>query len=154
VPPEPRPNAFPRDELISFSGAPIVSQTRPVRFQEVDAAGTIFFPRVLEYFSDAYQELLERAGIDTPRILRERAFAAPLAHAEADYLSPLFFGDTATVELLVARVGSSSVRFGHRVKKGDAVAAIGSTVHVFVDGKTFKPTPVPAALTAYLEARS
>lgn len=153
MPPEPRPAAFDRQTLITFAGAPIVSQTRPVRFQEVDAAGTIFFPRVLEYFSDAYQELLTRAGIDTPAILRERAFAAPLAHAEADYLAPLFFGDTATVEVLLARVGGSSVSFGHRAKKGDVVAAIGTTVHVFVDGKTFKPVAVPEALRSYLAAR-
>ncbi|NUP04623.1 MAG: acyl-CoA thioesterase [Polyangiaceae bacterium] len=143
---------FSRDELIGFEKKPIIEQLRAVKFQDVDAAGTIFFPRVLEYMADVYQELLARAGIDVPRVLREKTLAIPLVHAEADFVTPLFFGDQATVQVLVARVGTKSVVFGHRIKKGDAVAAIGSTVHVFVDGATFRPTAVPDALRDYLSS--
>lgn len=147
---EGRPAPFARDDLVRFDRAPIVSQRRVVRFQDVDAAGTIFFPRVLEYMADAYQEVLERAGIDVPRILRDRVMAAPLAHAEADYLAPMLFGDAVEVEVVCARIGSKSVTFGHRIKKGDTVAAVGATVHVFVDGETFQPIGVPDALRTYL----
>lgn len=144
-----------REELAGFAQEPIITTERRVRFQDVDAAGTVFFPRMLEYFADAYGELLANAGLDIPRVLRERTLAIPLAHAEADFLAPLFFGDTMRVEVVKARVGERSVTFGHRILKlgGDAAAAaIGTTVHVFVDGKTFKPTPVPDALRAYLSA--
>ncbi len=141
----------PTREEIFAATTPIVSQARSVRFQEVDAAGTIYFPRVLEYFADAYLEVLSRSGLDLAAILRERVWAAPLAHAEADFVRPLFFGDRVRVEVALAIVGNSSATFGYRIRGADdAIRSFGSTVHVFVDGKTFKPIDVPAALRAFL----
>jgi len=131
---------------------PIVAQRRTVRFQDVDAAGTIYFPRVLEYFGDAYFEVLQLAGLDVPRMLRERELAAPLAHAEADFLRPLFFGDQIDVEVVLARVGTTSVTFGHRIRKDSQVTSVGVTAHVFVDGRTFQPLSVPEALRRVLGA--
>jgi YbgC/YbaW family acyl-CoA thioester hydrolase len=145
-----RKRAFLVEEIVTATDAPIAACVRAVKFQDVDAAGTIFFPRVLEYMADAYQDLLGRAGMDVPTMLRERTLAAPLRHAEADYLAPLFFGDEVTVEVVRADVGTKSVLFGHRIKKGDVVAAVGSTLHVFVDGRTFRPVEVPEALRLYL----
>lgn len=138
-------------EAILAAGAPLAAQRRAVRFQDVDAAGTIFFPRVFEYFSDAYLDLLLAAGLDVPGDLARRTAAAPLVHSEADYLAPLFFGDPVDVEVVLAHVGGSSTAFAHRIRKLDGtVAVIGQTVHVWVDGKTFDPVPVPEALRAYL----
>lgn len=129
-----------------------MSQTRRVRFQDVDAAGTIFFPRVLEYMADAYVEVLERAGLDVPKILAEKRWAAPLAHAEADFLGPLLYGDVAHVEVAIARLGTTSVTFGHRIRGADGAArSVGVTTHVFVDGRSFKPIPIPDALRVFLE---
>ncbi len=143
----------PTREEIEAVRAPLSAQTRKVRFQDVDAAGTIFFPRVLEYMSDAYGELLERAGLDVPSILSEKRWAAPLAHAEADFVEPLFFGDRVVVEVALARAGRSSVTFGHRIRGADErLRCYGVTTHVFVDGTTFRPIPVPDALTAFLAA--
>ncbi len=139
---------FTTAELASATTS-LVSQSRRVRFQDVDAAGTIYFARMFDLFGDAYVELLDAAGLDVPAILREKKWAAPLAHAEADYRAPLFFGDAITVEIVRAHAGSSSLTLGHRVTRADgSVAAVGITVHVFVDGATFKPTPVPEALRA------
>jgi YbgC/YbaW family acyl-CoA thioester hydrolase len=146
--------SFSRDDLL-LAASPIVRQPRTVRFQDVDAAGTIYFVRVLEYFGDAYLEVLLQAGLDVPALLRERTLAAPLAHVEADYLEPLFFGDEVHAEVVAARVGTSSVTFGHRLKtRSGEVAAIGETVHVFVDGKTFRPMPVPGPLRRFLDERA
>jgi 1,4-dihydroxy-2-naphthoyl-CoA hydrolase len=142
-------SSFTRDDIDSAVHV-FSRQTRTVRFQEVDAAGTIYFPRVLEYFADNYLQLLEQAGLDVPRMLRERTGAAPLAHAEASFVAPMFFGDRVSVELVRARVGASSVTFGHRLMKEEKLAAFGTTVHVFVDGRTFQKAPVPAALAELL----
>lgn len=141
-------------EAIVAAPEALICQERTVGFQDVDAAGTIFFPKVLEYFSDAYLQLLLVAGLDVPGALARRESAAPLVHAEADYLAPLRFGDHARVEVVLARVGGSSTSYAHRIVKADGtVAAIGQTVHVWVGGASFTPIPVPAALRAYLEGR-
>src|SRR5512145_2250396 len=66
---------------------------RDVRFQDVDAAGIVFYPRVLEYFSDAFVAFLTANGTRLAEVLRERRWGAPLRHAEADYFKPLRYGD-------------------------------------------------------------
>jgi 1,4-dihydroxy-2-naphthoyl-CoA hydrolase len=142
-------SSFRREDLEAHAHV-FSRQERTVRFQEVDAAGTIYFARVLEYFADNYLQLLELAGLDVPKMLRERTSAAPLAHAEASFVAPMFFGDRVVVELVRARVGTSSVTFGHRLLKGGKLAAFGTTVHVFVDGRTFQKAPVPAGLAELL----
>ena len=148
------PAPFTQAEL-SQATTVLYGERRLVRFQDVDAAGTIFFPRVLELFADAYLALLREAKIDVPRLLRERVLAAPLKHAEADYLRPLFFGDEVHVEVVAARMGTTSVQFGHRLRRDDGtVSAVGQTVHVFVDGASFKPIALPAELRAFIEART
>jgi YbgC/YbaW family acyl-CoA thioester hydrolase len=124
---------------------------RTVKFQDVDAAGTVFYPRVLEYFADVYMEALRVSGLDVPRMLREKTMAAPLAHAEADFMRPMFFGDEVDVEVVALEVGKTSASFGYRIRKGHEVAAVGQTVHVFVDGQAFKPIDAPAELRAWAE---
>lgn len=132
----------------------LFSQPRQVKFQDVDAAGTIYFARMFEYFSDAYLALLQESQLDVAGMLERREGAAPLVHAEADYLAPLFFGDAVIVEVVRAHLGSSSTRFGYRVKKTDGkVAALGQTHHVWIDRKEFKPRAIPEALREFLLAR-
>ncbi len=142
--------SFSRDAILGADRV-LASQERPIRFQDVDAAGTIYYARVFEYFGDVYLELLQKAGLDVPTSLRLRESAAPLAHAEADYLAPLVFGDRVSVELVLARVGRTSTAYAYRIKKGEVVAAIGQTVHVWIDPKTFSPRPVPDALRRFIE---
>ena len=119
------------------------------RFQDVDAAGIVFFARVLEYFHDAYLAFLADAGQPLPAVLAERRWAAPLRHAEADYLRPIRFGDALRAQLVRARFEGSTLTVGHRLAAPDGAAlAVGSTVHVFVDAASFRRTPPPADLVA------
>lgn len=138
-------------EEIEASPTVLSFEDRVVKFQDVDAAGTIYFPKVLEYFADNYLALLTRAGLDVPKMLRTREGAAPLAHAEASFFLPLFFGDAVRVEIRCAKVGTSSVSFGHRLVKDGKTTSIGTTVHVFVDAK-FQKANVPEGLAAHLRA--
>ena len=96
------PQPFTEEELRS-SDPSRFTETRRVRFQDVDAAGIIFYPRVLEYFSDAYMSWLQEAGIDIPRTLELGEIGFPLVRAEAEYLRPLRFGDVIAVEIAAAQ---------------------------------------------------
>jgi 1,4-dihydroxy-2-naphthoyl-CoA hydrolase len=144
---------FERDE-ISSSLLVYASEERPIRFQDVDAAGTIYYARMFEYFGDVYVRMLAEAGLDMPASLLQRDCASPLAHAEAQYLAPLVFGDRVTVKIVLARVGKTSTSYAYRVEKEGVLAAVGQTVHVWVDPKTFLAMPVPETLRRFLESRS
>ncbi len=144
---------FTKDAIVAAEPA-LLSQERHVRFQDVDAAGTIYFVRTFEYFSDAYLGLLIEAGLDVPTMLARRERAAPLVHAEADYMAPLHFGDPVVVHVVLAHLGTSSTRYAYRVDKSDGTpAAVGQTHHVWIDSKSFKPCPMPAALRSHLLGR-
>src|SRR4051794_27042027 len=112
-----RPRGLTRDELTGATA--IHAEARSVRFQDVDAAGIIFFPKILEYFHDAFMAMLAAAGLDLKVILADGSWGMPLIHAEADYLRPLRFGDPIVVEIAVVRLGDRSVTIGHRAKTSD-----------------------------------
>jgi 1,4-dihydroxy-2-naphthoyl-CoA hydrolase len=145
--------AFTDEELRSDGPARHV-EARMVRFQDIDAAGIVFYPRVLEYFSDAYIAMLLARGYDLPASLAKGGVGVPLVHAEADYLHPLRFGDAMSIEVLAAKVGgSSSFTIGYRVRSGERIAAVGQTVHVCIDRSTFKSCPIPGEIRAAIGAQ-
>jgi YbgC/YbaW family acyl-CoA thioester hydrolase len=130
---------------------PLFEASRTVLFQDVDAAGIVFFPRVLEYFHDAYVAHLAARGVDVSRVLAEGVWGAPIAHAEADYKRPLRFGDPITVVLSAARLGETSLTVDYRIHAPGEPARVyctGRTVHVFIDRQSFRPRPLPSEVRA------
>lgn len=68
------------------------------------------------------------------------------------YHAPLAFPETIDAALRVRHIGRSSVRYELAIfGAGDAPAATGSFVHVFVDRSTRRPVEIPAPLRAALE---
>jgi 4-hydroxybenzoyl-CoA thioesterase len=84
---------------------------RPVRLEEVDAARIVFFPRILGYCHDAVAELLGSIVGGYPALVMDRSIGLPTVHIDVDFTAPLRFGDTARIELRVARIGRSSATF-------------------------------------------
>jgi len=143
---------FDPDQLRHSSGRAF-SVERTVRFQDVDAAGIVFHPRILEYFHDTFCEFLARHGHPLDRVLREKQWGSPLSHAEADFFLPLRFADRIAVEMVRVDVALSEVTVGHRVRRLEdgSVAAVGQTVHVFVDWAAVRRIEVPHGLRAAFE---
>jgi 1,4-dihydroxy-2-naphthoyl-CoA hydrolase len=134
---------------------PLYSMTRPVRFQDIDAAGIIFFARVFEYLHDAFFECLASRGIDIAAVLSSRAWGMPVVHAEADYRRPLRFGDAVAVELDSADIGESSLTARYTIRDASERARVyceGRTVHVFIDRDTSRTRPVPDEVRAAFTA--
>lgn len=144
---------FDRDELRK-SSAVLFETPASVRFQDIDAAGIVFFARIFEYFHACYEQLLEKSGHPLPQVLAEGQWAAPIRHAEADYFSPLRFGDTLQVQIVAAHVEETEISLGFRILRGQeaTVAAVGQSVHTFISPETRKRCPVPESLVASLRA--
>ncbi|MCB2113542.1 MAG: acyl-CoA thioesterase [Parvularculaceae bacterium] len=70
-----------------------------------------------------------------------------------EYFSPLEYPQKLEGALRVAHIGNSSVRYELAIfREGDeSAAAQGRFVHVYVDRKTRRPVPLPAALRSALE---
>ena len=122
---------------------------RPVRFQDIDAAGIVFYARVFDYFHDAMFFHYEARGVSMAEILRDADWLLPIVHAEADYQAPMRFGEHVRVEIVRAELGktSLSVYFAVRaVSAPEKVHAVGKTVSVCIDRTSFKPRELPEAV--------
>ena len=125
-------------------------ERRVVRFQDVDAAGIIFYPRLLEYCHDTLVAFFAAAGAPLHENLRAPSWLAPIRHAEADYFKPLRFGDPIEVAIVAAVLSDSEVSLGFRIARtdGDEVCAVAQSVHTFVAPASFRRCPVPEPLKA------
>lgn len=126
---------------------------RPIRFDEVDAAGFAYFPRIIALAHEALERLLEdaRPGGYAGWVVRER-IGLPCVHLGAEFFAPLRFGDEISVRTRVASFGQTSVVFEVFVVRGDGVdcAKIDYVVACAqLDGPT--KHPLPTALREALE---
>jgi 4-hydroxybenzoyl-CoA thioesterase len=137
---------------------PFVYST-PIRFADVDHAGIVYYPRFFHFFHLAFEELWRarlgaRAYVE---LLDRRRVGFPAVRAEADYKAPLRFGDTAEIELSVARLGSKSITFRYRVWKAAeaaeprVLAAEGQVVCAVTDLSRFTAISVPEDVRALID---
>ena len=126
--------------------------TIAARFQDVDAAGVLFFGRIFDYVHMAYEELVASSGFDRVAYFSKGDFLVPIAHAEADYRKPILHGERVTITIDVTRVGRASVHLRHTVTgpggPHDLRASV-LTVHAFVERATMKPIPIPEPLRGF-----
>jgi len=125
----------------------------PVRFQDVDAAGVLFFGRIYDYCHQAYEEFWVSAGVDRAWIFSGADFLIPIAHSEADYKAPIRHGEHVQVRVDVTHVGRASFHLGYRVmgSGGESdLRAAAKTVHAFVSKAVMRPIPIPADLRVLL----
>ena len=87
----------------------------PVRFQDVDAAGVLFFGRIYDYCHHAYEEMMESEGVDRALYFAGASYLVPIAHSEADYRKPIRHGERIQVRIDVTRVGKASFTLRYHV---------------------------------------
>jgi 1,4-dihydroxy-2-naphthoyl-CoA hydrolase len=132
------------------------AHTMPVRFQDVDAAGVLFFGRIYDYLHLAYEEFWVAAGVDRAYFFGGAPWVVPIAHSEADYKAPLRHGDIATVTLDVVKVGRASFELRYAVTGGggaEDLRVTARTVHAFTTRQAngrLKPTSIPEDLRMLL----
>ena len=123
-----------------------------LKFHYTDAAGLLFFSNIFLIAHDVYEEMLTNIGFPIRDIIEKEDFLLPLVHAEADYKLPLRAGDKITVKAVVSRLGTTSYTLFYKIVNDfNQVAAAVQTVHVAIDKKSGKTTPIPKELKAGLE---
>jgi 4-hydroxybenzoyl-CoA thioesterase len=112
-----------------------------VRFDEVDAAGIVYFPRFFTWCHDAMEALL--TPIDYADLVRRRRLGLPAVHAEADYTSPVRFGDEVRVAVVVERIGTSSCALRFDLSHGERRVATLRHVVAATDLDAMRARPLP-----------
>ncbi len=125
-----------------------------VRFEEVDAAGIAYFARFFGWCHDAMAAMLDLLEPGGYRGLLERRLGLPTVHVEADFASPLRFGDEVRILVAVERIGESSVALRFRLERTDERIHVATVRHVVVltDLDTLHHVPITDDLRALLAA--
>lgn len=126
---------------------------RPIRFEDVDAAGIVFFARFFSYAHEAMESLFDALDGGYVNLTMVRHIGMPAVHVNADYKSPLRFGDVTRISVTVPHVGNKSCTYRyelHRKKDGVLCAVIEHTCAV-TDLLAMKAIPIPADVRAVLE---
>jgi YbgC/YbaW family acyl-CoA thioester hydrolase len=123
-----------------------------VRFQDIDAAGIVFFAWFFEIFHDAYVAALLAGGCDLVDVIERKTWVAPLTSAHAEYRRPLRLGEQVCVEVSASRQARGIAVFYRVVSEHDPATlyATGKTEHAFVDAHTFKRCEIAAEVLAAL----
>lgn len=128
---------------------------RAVAFQEVDAAGLVFFPHFLTYAHEAMEQLFATLEGGYHRLVMQRRLGLPAVRVVVDYSAPLVYGDAARVETAVVHIGNRSLVIRYRFLResdGVLVAVVRHTV-VVTDLDQKKSAPMPDDLRHAAEAQ-
>lgn len=119
---------------------------RTIRLQDTDAAGVLFFANQFLLFHEAFESLFDSIGLNIAVMIKDKEYALPIVHAEADYTVPLTVGDNVEIQLTVDNVGETSFSLLTKVIKSDQTVGTVKTVHVSIDAQSGKKIPLPAVL--------
>jgi len=123
-----------------------------VPFQDIDAAGVVFFAHLFRYAHESYEALMTHIGFPLHGLLREQRHLLPLVHAEADYRQPLELGDTLHIQVTVEALGESSFTLRYHIEDDQQQEhASVQTVHVAVDAASRQPITLPDDLREALQ---
>lgn len=112
---------------------PLANKLR-VRYGECDPQGVVFNAHYLAYFDIAITELL-RAAFGSYQALGDRGVDMVVAEARVRYHRPAHFDDELTLEVEIARLGTTSITTDYRVLRDEELLVDGTLRHVVVDLK-------------------
>lgn len=119
------------------------------RWMDNDAYGHVNNVIYYSWFDTAVNRwLIENGALD----IHNGTTIGLVVETHCNYFESVTFPEPVQVGLRVAHIGSSSVRYELGVfGAGPTTAAKGHFVHVYVDAKTRRPTPLPQPLKQLLE---
>lgn len=130
------------------------TSVQQIRFDDVDGAGIVYYPRFFHLCHAAFEDFFcAAAPLSYPELIRDRRLGLPVVRLESDFKAPLLYGDTAIVDVQVEHIGTSSVRLGYTIRrKRDGVLVFTArTTTVLVDLDTQKSKPIPDDIREVLE---
>ncbi len=130
------------------------SYARVIRFHETDAAGVVYFARLLTLCHEAYEASLAAVGIDLRAFFSSAdGVAVPVVRAEADFLQPIFCGDVIAISLTPKQLSPHSFEIAYTITKADSPKPLAqaATRHVCIRTDKAEGARRRRPLTAALE---
>lgn len=128
----------------------MIALERAVRFEEVDAAGIVFFARFANYAHEAMEHLFGGVEGGYPGLILRRRIGFPAVKLAAEFHRPVRYGDVLRIETTVARLGNRSLDLRYRMRLGGELAAELLHTVVVSDLVALRSIDMPADVRALL----
>ena len=142
-----------------MTSTPWLKLKRTVRFSDTDAAGVVHFQAILGWCHQAWEESLEKYGVDAGLVFPggrhpNPSIALPIVHCKADFHAPLCTGDVVWIRLEPRRINLGCFEVLSQFQLGGKQVADGCLRHVAIDATTRSRCQLPDAVERWLEASS
>ena len=125
-----------------------------VRYGETDRMGYAYYANYALYFEVGRTEMLRSLGF-IYREWEDNGIILPVKSLSIDYLSPARYDDLLTIRTTVTELPSARITFVYEViNEKKQLVCTGSTVLVFVDAATRRPSRPPESFLTVLKQRS
>lgn len=108
------------------------------RYAETDMMGIIHHSVYPVWYEAARTEFIKMAGM-TYTELEKGGIMLPLSELNCKYIRPVKYEDVVTVQTRLSKLSFAKIEFSYRVMLDGQIMASGSSLHGFVDAKTFHP---------------
>jgi 4-hydroxybenzoyl-CoA thioesterase len=124
-------------------------RTIPVRFEDCDPAGIIFYPRFFALVNRLVEDwFAEELGHSFRALHIEARKGVPTVQFACDFKAPVRLGDALAMRLSVAHLGGSSCQLLIEARNGEVLAAQFEQTIVYTDLASMKSEPWPEDLRA------
>ena len=126
-----------------------------VRYAEVDYQGIVYFAHYATYFDVAIHEFFRSLPYDYTEIRRSTGTDFNIVRSVVEFKRPLRFDEPFEVEVVLGRIGRTSLTFTPAIWAGNEVEprASGEVVWVHADQATMRAVPLPGELLELLGRR-
>lgn len=126
--------------------------SRTVHLSDTDAAGVVYFARLMSMCHEAYEESLIAAGVTLKSFFYDTT-AVPIVRAEMNYFRPLYSGDRLLIELIPNQLSDNEFEVAYQILRASSpekAVAKASTRHVCIDASTRQRVPLPDLVGQWL----
>lgn len=125
----------------------------PVRFQDTDLQGHVYFGTYFTYFDEGLSAYLRTIGYPYKK-LPELGIDLIYVEARCQYKSAAYFEEILHVHTRIANIGNSSITFEFAIfeEQSDRLVATGQITAVTVEPGTYRTVRVPDAIRQAVHA--
>lgn len=116
-----------------------------VNFGDTDPAGLVYFPNIFHYCHIAMERFFEEiCDVAYSHLIEAQRLGFPTVKIEAEFTSPLRYGDVIDIEVKVLKVRNKSMSLSYKVKSSSGVLCVEvSQVVVAMDLETYGSVKIP-----------
>lgn len=129
----------------------MIAIERAVRFEEVDAAGIVFFARFFGYAHEAMEAFFADVDGGYAGLIVARKVGLPAVKTAAEYASPLRYGEVVRIETTSTRIGGRSADLRYVFACGARRVAVVTHTVVTTDLSTMRSCEMPGDVRGALE---